>query len=285
MKKTCKHYIEKIYPVKNSKTNEQVSMVEETLCTEPLMVDVDKTLTGFRLFDVVASKKGNVTVDDAIKCSPMYYQGQRITADDEEGVYGSVDLMKNYLKTYGLDSAIFCKNGSIIKDIPDGAMTVSEANAEAIKRIGEKYIFEEDAFFKGLACCLSYSGSDVTLTMHDAYWPLTDDIDLGDDEEAVVVRTYSIYEGEYELVSKSAILPTDKLGVSSVKTYLNLNQVMTMVEPLYQEHPFLNKVMQAVRVEVFENGANDIENKMLNAAIEMSNNNEDSAGTIVYEKK
>lgn len=282
MKKMYKHYIEKFYPVKNSATDEHFSEIEETSCTDPLLVEQGRTLTGFRFFDVDARKKENFVAGDIVNCSPMYYFGQRITLDIDSD-FSCVALMKNYLQTYGLESAIFCKNGKIIKDIPDGAMTIEELKEVAKKEFGEKYIFDEGEFFKGLACCLSHAGSDVVYMENDSYWPLTDEVDLGTDEE-VVVRTYSIYEDGYELVSKSSILPVDRLGVRNVSTYINLNQVMDLVEPLYLEHPYLNDIMSNVRVEVFASGTEGIENKMIDAAIEELDSKDVSEERLVYEK-
>ena len=285
MGKVYKHYIEKFYPVRDSKSDEVFSEIEEVSYIDPLLIEHDGIMTSFRFFDVSARKKGNFVESDMVNCSPMYYFGQRVTLEDDT-LYGCVSLMKSYLQMYGLESAIFCKNGKIIKDIPDEAMTILELKEIAKREFGEKFIFDEGEFFRGLACCLSYAGCDVTYMENDSYWPLSEEIDLGDEEEEVAVRTYSIYEDGYELVNKSSILPVDKLGVRNISTYINLNQVMDLVEPLYLEHPYLDSIMSNVRVLVFADGTSGIENKMIDAAIEefdgrRSCKNSDS---YIYEK-
>lgn len=283
MKNKYKHYVEKVY--RGSDTGENRSVVEETICEDPLLISPDKDLIGFRFFDARAIEEdGRVILKSKNNISPMYYFGQRVNVDDPEGIYCSVDLMISYLKTHGLDSAIFCKCGEIIKQIPKGAKTIKEVSEEVKKKIGEQYVFDEGDFFNGLASCLECMGGKVTLTVSDSFWPVTDDIDLGDDEEVAVVRTYCIYDDEFEVVQKHTVLGTDDLGDSRVKSYLDLNQVMSIVEPLYQEYPALSSIMSKVRVEVFANGCGDISNKMINAAIDTLANGDAYKTAVVYEK-
>ena len=250
MKKGYKQYIEKHYPVIGS--DEEDIVIEEVSSVEPLLVNFSDKITCFRYFEAKPCKTDDgVDLKDRSNYSKMYYFGNRVSADDEMGIYVSRDIMINYLKSNGYDNAIFCRNGKIVFNVSDDMLTMDEAKEIERRRIADAYVFNEEDFFTGLAMCLGYVGRDVSLMIHDSYWYLSDEIDLGEEEEMVPVRTYQIFEQTYPLVSKSSIIPGDTIGDTRIGTSINLNQIMDVVEPLYLEHPFLNGIMNKVKLDFF----------------------------------
>lgn len=283
MKKGYKQYIEKHYPVIGS--DEENIVIEEVSSVEPLLVNFSDKITCFRYFEAKPCKTDDgVVLKDRSNYSKMYYFGNRVSTDDEMGIYVSRDIMINYLKSNGYDNAIFCRNGKIVCNVSDDTLTMDEAKEIERRRIADTYVFNEEDFFTGLAMCLGYVGRDVSLMIHDSYWYLSDEIDLGEEEEMVPVRTYQVFEQTYPLVSKSSIIPGDTIGDTRIGTSINLNQIMDVVEPLYLEHPYLNGIMNKVKLDVFAGNSSSIKDLMFDAAIDRLDNREAYERAIVYEK-
>lgn len=267
MKKQCMHFIEKYYPNKDADNEKMFVMLSSADSLDPLDVEYTNGIMGFQFFDLTIDDDGKIG-DQRVNCSPTYFFGRRITLDDVEGVYCSVDLMKNYLRAKGLKEAIFCNNGRIIQDPTERTMTIDEYRNSLTKEQEEKCVFNESDFFNGLAQVLCALKNDITYMVNDEYWPLTEDIDFDDEEENVVVRTYTIYEQEEKLISKSSIVKTKNLGATNIPTLINLNTAMEIVKPLYQEHPYLKEIMTKFRERVITTGCDDISNKLLDGIFE-----------------
>ena len=283
MKKGYKQYIEKYYPISGS--DEENIVVEEVSSVNPLLVSFSDKITSFRYFEAKPSKtEDGIVLKDRSNYSKMYYFGNRVSADDEMGVYISRDIMINYLKNNGYDNAIFCRNGRIVCNVSDDTLTIDEAKEIERKHIAETYIFNEEDFFTGLAMCLGYVGRDVSLMVHDSYWYLSDEIDLADEEEMVPIRTYQIFEQTFPLVSKSSIIPSSIIGDTRIGTSINLNEIMDVVEPLYLEHPYLSEIMNKVKLDVFAGSDDSIRDLMFDAAIDKLDNREAYEKAIIYEK-
>lgn len=283
MKKGYKQYIEKYYPISGS--DEENIVVEEVSSVNPLLVSFSDKITSFRYFEAKPSKtEDGIVLKDRSNYSKMYYFGNRVSADDELGVYISRDIMINYLKNNGYDNAIFCRNGRIVCNVSDDTLTIDEAKEIERKHIAETYIFNEEDFFTGLAMCLGYVGRDVSLMVHDSYWYLSDEIDLADEEEMVPIRTYQIFEQTFPLVSKSSIIPGGIIGDTRIGTSINLNEIMDVVEPLYLEHPYLSGIMNKVKLDIFAGSDDSIRDLMFDAAIDKLDNREVYEKAIIYEK-
>lgn len=283
MKKGYKQYIEKYYPISGS--DEENIVIEEVSSVNPLLVNFSDKITSFRYFEAKPSKtEDGIVLKDRSNYSKMYYFGNRVSADDELGVYISRDIMINYLKNNGYDNAIFCRNGRIVSNVSDDTLTIDEVKEIERKHIAETYIFNEEDFFTGLAMCLGYVGRDVSLMVHDSYWYLSDEIDLADEEEMVPIRTYQIFEQTFPLVSKSSIIPGGIIGDTRIGTSINLNEIMDVVEPLYLEHPYLSGIMNKVKLDIFAGSDDSIRDLMFDAAIDKLDNREVYEKAIIYEK-
>ena len=271
MKKSNKIRIEKYYLNTDGQGERIYSVIEDFKEANPLLVCEERNLVGFSFL-------GD---DKKIK----YYFGQRVTIYDEEGKYITVDLMKKYLREHGFEEAIFLKGGVIITDKVDMAKTIYEVQAETKRKLEESILFDAGEFFEGLGLCLGHAGCDITYTVSDSFWSLSDEIDLGVDEEEVAIRTYIIYEDGYNLLSKAFILGSNKLGNSDCKTFINFYDAMNISESLFLEHPYLSRIIACLKEDVlFSNNVENISDRMLDIAFNVVDGGKNSSESYRYYK-
>lgn len=249
-------YIEKTYCPVN--TSDDVIKIEKVLERDPLEVLYETNLVGFRFFDVLQTMVGCkvVSSDSPINYSPMYYFGDRLSYQDLL-MLGDDDFIRNlqlqYLDRKELEEAIFCKCGVIIDSCCSEDMTIDEAKLSELEKRKRQIMINQSEFFNGLGELLdSNTRSDVTLTVSEVMEPVVLDEELCDEE--AIVREYSLYADKYLLTSSLGIVQAKRLGNMSQDTYFSLENAAKAIEPLYQEYPYLRKIMKDYKLAISNNG-------------------------------
>lgn len=249
-------YLEKIYcPVNIS---DDVVKIEKVSERDPLAVDYETNLVGFRFFDVLQTMVGCrvVSSDSPINYSPRYYFGDRLSYQDLL-LLGEDDFIRNlqlqYLDRKELEEAIFCKCGVIIDSCDGEDMTIDEAKLKELEKRKRQVAINQSAFFNGLGELLERnSRRDVTLTISEVIEPVVLDEKLCDDES--IIREYSLYVDNYLLTSSLGIVQAKRLGNRGCDTYFSLEDADRVIEPLYQEYPYLRKTMNDYKLAISNNG-------------------------------
>lgn len=249
-------YIEKTYcPVS---TSDDVIKIEKVLERDPLAVSYEDNLVGFRFFDVLQTMVGGrvVSSDSPINYSPKYYFGDRLSYR-ELLMLGDDDFIRNlqlqYLDRKELEEAIFCKCGVIIDFCDSEDMTIDEAKLSELEKRKRQIMINQSEFFNGLGELLdSNTRSDVTLTVSEVMEPVVLDEELCDDE--AIVREYLLYVDKYLLTSSFGIVQAKRLGNMSQDTYFSLENADKAIKPLYEEYPYLRKIMNDYKLTISNNG-------------------------------
>lgn len=237
-------YIEKYYKGKFAE-------VSKTDSKDPLMIEEEEDLVRFRFYDieeVFINGKKISNVEFQKKYSGMYYFGERISSNDLF-LTSSDDVIKkmqlDYLNRLGIDEAIFCeKSGEIIPVRNSNDRTIDEVRVEEITKNASVIFVNQKDFLNKITEVLQSHSNDVDVVVSESFYPIANVI-TGDevDDEKVIIRTYDLYVNEYKVLSSSAIVSGNKMELENKDTYIRLSDAMDSVISLYQEFPYLEKMM------------------------------------------
>ena len=257
MVRISKHCIEKFY----NKSGNSIK-IGEIESRDPLVVEEEDGLFGFRFFDIEEDEKGSIT-----NYSGMYYFGQRIsykelTLDTDLDFIAQLQL--EYLNKLGLDEAIFCKNtAKIITSIRDLDRTIDEVKVDELLKSASTIFISQQQFMSGLEELLVTYGNDVSVITSEEMVEICDRDYFLDDDSDVIVRTYDLYVDEYKTISVRGIVAGNKMGVVGQDTYFRLSDAIGVISPLFQEYPYLEKAMQSLELSL-ANGSDNIEEPLVN---------------------
>lgn len=238
------HYAEKVF-------NNRPADVSLVNSRDPLMVGEEKDLIGFRFFDVVQNFRGQ---EEITNYSGMYYFGSRISYKDL--VLEQDDFIKrmqlDYLSRLGIEEAIFCeKAGKVISTISVSDKTIEEVRLERINEQVRNIDVNQKEFLNTLITTLEEHGNDVDIITSEVLEFLCDlEIDPEIDAIEAIIRTYDLYVNGYKAASTSAVVGDLKIGSYERETYFKLSDSVDMVSPLYQEYPYLEKMMDKVKLAI-----------------------------------
>lgn len=259
MEKIFNHYVEKIFNfnvVSEGGCYREISRVDSR---NPLLIEEEKGLIGFRFFDMEERNTNECSFCD-LECqlnySGMYYFGERITYKSLDLVDGDFlkKLQFDYLSRFDLEEAIFCgKTGKVISVIAPEDKTIEEVKNEEVSKKASTIFINQKQFFVKLEEVLQLHGNDVDVVVSDVIWPIADVI-TGDsiDDMSSIVRIYDLYVDEYKVLGSSAIVNDDRMGLFDKDTYIRLCDALNLVSSLYQEFPYLEKMMYDFKVKLWD---------------------------------
>lgn len=280
MKRTVTHYVEKIYNRSQIDANggREVCRVESR---DPLMIDEEKDLIGFRFFDVKKTKHDDNHKDDfgpLTNYSGMFYFGERVAYRDlifaADGDFIK-KLQLDYMNRFELSEAIFCeKSGRVISCINEDDKTIEEVKIERVNEQANAIFISQKDFLSGIGCVLEANGNYIDAITSDVVCPISDTI-TGDSVDSMIsiVRTYDLYVNGYKTISSSGIINDDRLGLISRDTYFRLSDAETLVSPLYQEFPYLEGTMYKLKLAL-ANGSDNVDVKGILTGEEKKLNND-----------
>lgn len=255
MEKAITYYVEKVYNISTNNGSKEKYEIQKVDTKNPLMIEEEKDLIGFRFYDV--DEKGNKT-----DYSGMYYFGERITI--KELILIDNDFIKqmqrDYLVRRGIEEAIFCENANrIICCIDSNDRTIDEVKLERIKEQARAIFINQREFLNRIIDLLEKYGNDVDIVMLERYYPIADVITEDDvDDVSSIIRTYDLYVNEYKVLSSSAIVNKNNMGLDNINTYIRLSDALETFESLYQEYPYLEVVINNFMLELSNNNVRNI---------------------------
>lgn len=249
MKNVKKYYVEKYY---NSAVYQELDSnikIESVSDCNPLSVDEEKGLVGFRFFEVCLNGGDVIPFKNY---SGMYYFGKRVSLKDL-GSRGSLDVLEkiqfDYLSRLGLDEAIFCENaGKIIKCIDSSDLTIDEVKRNMALANSQAIFVNQRQFAHTVEEVLHERGNDVFTVFSDSIDYLSDSKDVSKDSDYGVIRTCDLYCDKIKLFSVSGIVSNGQVG-SGNDTFIRVSQVVEAVAPLYSEFPYLKGAMDKLLID------------------------------------
>ena len=239
MKNVKKYYVEKYYNSAVSQELDSNIKIESVSDCNPLSVDEEKGLVGFRFFEACLNGGDVIPFKNY---SGMYYFGSRISYKDL--VLEQDDFIKrmqlDYLSRLGIEEAIFCeKAGKVISTISVSDKTIEEVRLERINEQVRNIDVNQKEFLNTLITTLEEHGNDVDIITSEVLEFLCDlEIDPEIDAIEAIIRTYDLYVNGYKAASTSAVVGDLKIGSYERETYFKLSDAVDMVSPLYQEYPY-----------------------------------------------
>lgn len=271
------HYIEKVYSRWKDDINGDVEICRVN-SRNPLAVEEEKGLVGFRFFDVEDDEYiSGYRIDSSYpkNYSGMYYFGKRLTY--RTLFYQALkDPMKrlelDYLNRCGVDEAIFCENsGKIISHISEGDRTIDEVKIALVEENASSIFITHQQFFNDIACSIeeheSRSGRNslVDIIVSESMCLLCDMEIFDINSMDAIIRTYDFYVGENKEFSSSTIVSSDKMGNLKQETYFSLRDALNIIHPLYQDYPYLESAMYELKLSLVD------ESVSLNKTLSRSN--------------
>lgn len=245
MKSVKKCYVEKYYNSTVSQELDSNIKIESVNDCNPLSIDEEKGLIGFRFFE--ASLNGEEVIPFK-NYSGMFYFGKRVSLRDL-GSRGSLDVLEkiqfDYLNRLGLDEAIFCENaGKIIKSIDSSALTIDEVKRNIALANSQAIFVNQRQFAHTIEKILYERGNDVFTVFSDSIDYLSD----SKDSDYGVIRTCDLYCDKIKLFSVSGIVSNGQVG-SGNDTFIRMSQVVEAVTPLYSEFPYLKGAVDKLLID------------------------------------
>ena len=69
-----------------------------------------------------------------------------------------------------------------------------------------------------------------------------------------IIRTYDLYVNKYKVLSSSAVINRNSMGLENIDTYIRLSDALELVMPLYQEYPYLEGIINSFILEFSNKG-------------------------------
>lgn len=247
------HYIEKIYNRREDDINDGIEICRVN-SRDPLAVEEEKGLVGFRFFDVDVDRYQNwdvVNFGYAKNYSGMYYFGKRLTYRElfSQALKDPIkSLQLDYLNRCGVEEAIFCEaSGKIISHINEDDRTIDEVKVALVEEQASSIFITHQQFFNTIASSIEEherkNESFVDVIVSGSVCPLCE-MEIPDvDSMSAIIRTYDFYVGENKEFSSSTIIPGDKIGNLGQETYFSLREALDIINPLYQDYPYLEEAI------------------------------------------
>lgn len=260
MKVVETHYIEKIYNHSQDSINGGVEICR-VKSRDPLAVEEEKDLVGFRFFDAgegVYKNGHRVSLFSPRNYSGMYYFGKRLTYKD---LFFQADkdpikkLQLDYLNRYGIDEAIFCERaGKTISCINENDKTVDEVKLAMVDEKASSIFISHRQFFDNVICCIEEhewkeNGEHLTdVIISESVCPLCDMDVPNTGSISAIIRTYDLYVRGNKEISFSTIMKGGRMGCLGEDTYFSLRDALNAVKPLYQDYPYLEEAMYNMKL-------------------------------------
>jgi len=261
MEKVVRHYIEKFFNRNSTGLNRFEVKASVIDSRNPLMIEEEKSLIGFRFFDVeevIYDRNALNHMETEKNYSGMYYFGERITCNDLV-LASDGDIIKrmqfDYLNRLGIGEAIFCeKTGEIIYPIIFEDRTIDEVKMDEIMRNARIIFVNQREFINRIVELLEVHNNIVSVIVSEIYYPIADVLTFDEvDDVCAIIRTYDLYVDEYKVLSSSAIVNDDRMELENKDTYIRLSDALDTVGLLYQEFPYLRCAMNKFMVELWDN--------------------------------
>lgn len=249
MKSVKKCYVEKYYNSTVFQGLDSNIKIESVNDCNPLSIDEEKALIGFRFFEVCLN---GVSALPFKNYSGMYYFGKRVSLKGL-GPRGSLDVLGkiqfDYLSRLGLDEAIFCENaGRVIKCADSSDLTIDEVKRNIALANSRTIFINQRQFAHTVEEVLHERGNDVFTVFSDSIDYLSDSKDISKDSDCGVIRTCDLYCDKIKLFSVSGIVSNGQVG-SGNDTFIRMSQVVEAVAPLYSEFPYLKGAMDKLFID------------------------------------
>lgn len=251
------HYVEKFYNAHSSNVNYnyKICMVDSR---DPLNIEEEKDLVGFRFFDVFNDCASANLEELFVNYSGMYYFGERVTYKkirccfDDDFVRS---LQFDYLYSHDLEEAIFCdKSGKIISDIGSDDITIEEEKARRCEECSDNIFINQNQFLSGICNVIEEKGNYAFVVASESMFPISDVITGTEvDNLKGVIRNYDLYVNNYFIGRTFGIINSKHLGAIEKDSYVRLSDALSFVRTLYGEFPYLEVKVESLMSILWDN--------------------------------